>query len=173
MADEKDPRPEGTEDEEEPKPKKNKNMLLIIIIAVAVIAGGAGAFFFLTKSGGKGAATGEKEHSAEASKDAKGDEGAMVPLDPFVVNLTDQAGSRFLKVSMQLEVATPLIVEKAKGKTPQLRDAIITLLTSKSSDALISPEGKLQLKDEINILANQILGNNSVKNVYITEFVMQ
>ncbi|MBI3591994.1 MAG: flagellar basal body-associated FliL family protein, partial [Nitrospirae bacterium] len=53
------------------------------------------------------------------------------------------------------------------------RDAIITLLTSKTFDALMSPEGKLQLKDEINMTANQILGNNSVKNAYLTEFVMQ
>jgi flagellar FliL protein len=64
-------------------------------------------------------------------------------------------------------------MEKAKTKTPQIRDAIITLLTSKTSDALISPEGKLQLKDEINIRINQVLGENSVKNVYLTDFVMQ
>lgn len=176
MADDKEGKKEGAEEGEEPKPKKNKNMILIIIIAVAVIAGGTGAFFFFTKSGSKGGAQGEKGHGAEESKDSKEskkDEGVMVPLDPFVVNLSDQTGSRYLKVSLQLEVSGPLIVEKAKGRTAQLRDAIITLLTSKSSETLISPEGKLQLKDEINIMANQILGNNSVKNVYLTDFVMQ
>jgi flagellar FliL protein len=64
-------------------------------------------------------------------------------------------------------------MEKAKQKSPQLRDAIITLLTSKSSESLFPPEGKLQLKDEINARMNQVLGANTVKNVYLTDFVMQ
>lgn len=152
---------------EEPKKKKGKNMLLIIIIAAAVLAGGAGAFFFLARAGDG------KVQKKESHEEAKIEEGVMVALDPFVVNLSDNNGNRFLKVTMQLEVAGPAVMEKAKNKTPQLRDAVITLLTSRTSDSLVSPEGKLQLKDEVNIMANQILGNNSVKNVYLTDFVMQ
>ncbi|MBZ0156342.1 MAG: flagellar basal body-associated FliL family protein [Alphaproteobacteria bacterium] len=158
---------EVAEEREEPKKKKGKNMLLVIIVAVAVLAGGAGAFFFFTKSGG------EKAQKKESAEEAKKEDGVMVALDPFVVNLSDNNGNRFLKVTMQLEVAGPALMEKAKNKNPQIRDAIITLLTSKTSDLLMSPEGKLQLKDEVNIMANQILGNNSVKNVYLTDFVMQ
>ncbi|MCL4490676.1 MAG: flagellar basal body-associated FliL family protein [Nitrospirae bacterium] len=165
MAEERDEKLGGEEELQEPKKKRSKNMLLIIIIAAAVVVGGAGAFYFLTKSGG------DKSHKAKG--EAKKEDGVMFALDPFVVNLSDQSGNRFLKVSLQLELAGPAVMEGAKAKTPQIRDSIITLLTSKTSDALISPEGKLQLKDEINITANQILGNNSVKNVYLTEFVMQ
>lgn len=146
----------------EPKKKKSKNMILIIIIVVAVLAGGTGAFFFFTKSKAK-----------EKKEETKAEEGVMFALEPFVVNLSDQTGNRFLKISVQLELAGPLMMEKAKGKTPQIRDAIITLLTNKTSEALMSPEGKLQLKDEINIRGNQILGENSVKNVFLTDFVMQ
>lgn len=154
-------------DEETKKPKKKmgKGLIVIIIVVVAVLAGGGGAFFFLSKSGDK-AQKKEKE-------DVKKDESVMYALDPFVVNLSDQGATKFLKVSMQLELSNPLTLESAKGKTPQIRDAIINLLTSKTSDSLMSPEGKLQLKDEINMMANQILGNNTVKNVYLTEFVMQ
>ncbi|MGD0283094.1 MAG: flagellar basal body-associated protein FliL [Dissulfurispiraceae bacterium] len=166
MADEKD---EALEEEgEEPVAKKKKggkSLILIIVIAVAVLAGGGGAFFFLTKSGG-----GEKSQKKE---DLKKEESSMFSLEPFVVNLSDQTSNKFLKVSMQLELSNQSVMESAKAKTPQIRDAIINLLTSKTSDLLMSPEGKLQLKDEINMMANQILGNNTVKNVYLTEFVMQ
>ncbi|BCB96464.1 flagellar basal body-associated protein FliL [Dissulfurispira thermophila] len=165
MVDEKEEKLEGEEEGQEPKKKKGKNLVLIIIIAVAVLAGGAGAFFFFTKSGGG------KEHKTEETKAQA--EGVTFALEPFVVNLSDPTGTRFLKVSLQLELAGPAVMEKAKAKTPQIRDAIITLLTSKTSDALISPEGKLQLKDEINLRINQVLGENSVKNVYLTDFVMQ
>ena len=149
-----------------PKKKKGKGLIVIIVVVIAVLVGGGGAFFFLSKSGGDKAQKKEKE-------DMKKDEGVMFALDPFVVNLSDQGASKFLKVSLQLELSSPPILESAKAKTPQIRDAIINLLTSKTSDSLMSPEGKLQLKDEINMMANQILGNNTVKNVYVTEFVMQ
>ena len=165
MAEEKD---EALEDEEakRSKKKKGKGLIIIIIVVIAVLAGGGGAFFFLSKSGGD---KGQKK----GKEDVKKDESVMLALDPFVVNLNDPGASKFLKVSMQIELSGPAILEIAKGKTPQIRDAIINLLTSKTSDALMSPEGKLQLKDEINLMANQILGNNTVKNVYLTEFVMQ
>ncbi|MBF0505300.1 MAG: flagellar basal body-associated FliL family protein [Nitrospirae bacterium] len=147
------------------KKKRGKGLILIIVVAVAVLLGGGGAFFFLTKSGGD---KGPKKGEATAKEEA-----AMFSLDPFVVNLSDQGANKFLKVSMQLELSSQAAMESAKTKTPQLRDAVINLLTSKTSDTLMSPEGKLQLKDEINMMANQILGNNTVKNVYLTEFVMQ
>ncbi len=153
------------EEIEKPKKKKGKGLILIIVIAVAVLLGGGGAFFFLTKSGGE---KGPKKGESSAKE-----ESAMFSLDPFVVNLGDQGANKFLKVSMQLELSSQAAMESAKAKTPQLRDAVINLLTSKTSDTLMSPEGKLQLKDEINMMANQILGNNTVKNVYLTEFVMQ
>lgn len=163
MADEKDEKAEG-EDEAKPK-KKSKKLLLIIIIAVAVIAGGGGAFFFLTKSGG--------EKKTEHKEEKKAEDGIVFALEPFVVNLSDATGVRFLKVTMQIELSKPEFEAKAKAKVPQIRDAVITLLTSKSSDMLVSPEGKLQLKDEINIRLNQVLGEGAVKNVFLTDFIMQ
>ena len=157
---------EGEEIEKQKKKKKGgKSFVLVIVIAVAVLAGGGGAFFFLTKAGG--------EKGAKKEEQQKKEESSMFSLEPFVVNLSDQANNKFLKVSMQLELSGQALQETAKSKTPQIRDAIINLLTSKTSESLMSPEGKLQLKDEINMQVNQILGNNSVKNVYLTEFVMQ
>jgi flagellar FliL protein len=94
-------------------------------------------------------------------------------FEPFVVNLMDSGGSKYLKVSIQLELSNAKLMEKAKNKTPQLRDAIITLITNKTSEDLITAEGKIILKDEIKQRANQILGEGTVLNVYLTDFVMQ
>ncbi len=148
-----------------PKKKKGKGPLIIIAIVLAVLLGVGGAFLFFTRTGSgkapqKGVVT-AKEQSV------------MFSLDPFVVNLGDQGATKFLKVSMQLELSSQGALEMAKAKIPQIRDAIINILTGKTSDDLMQPEGKLELKDEINLAANQILGNNAVKNVYFTDFVMQ
>ncbi len=143
--------------------KKGKLPLIIIIAAVILIATAAGAYFFLL---GKGT-----QHTKSST--AKESKGVNFSLEPFVVNLMDQGGTKYLKVTIQLELSDVKLTEQAKNKTPQIRDAIITLLTNKTSDELITPEGKLILKDEIKQRVSQILGENTVTNVYLTDFVMQ
>jgi flagellar protein FliL len=152
--------------EEAPPPKKKSKLIMIIVIAVAVVTLAVVGFLVVPKLMGGGG-------DADKKGAVKGEDGVMFLLEPFVVNLNDPGGPKFLKVSIQLELANAPMVERAKAKTPQIRDAVITLLTSKSSESLFPPEGKLQLKDEINARMNQILGAGSVKNVYLTDFVMQ
>lgn len=157
MAEEKD---EKTA--EEPKKKKGKLILLIGMVVVALLAGGAGAYFYFSKSSPK-----------DKKEESKKEEGVMFPLEPFVVNLGDQGSMRFLKLTIQIELSKQEMADKAKIRAPQMRDSIITLLTSKTVDSIITPEGKLQLKDEISLRLNQILGEGSVRNVFMTDFVMQ
>ncbi len=154
-------------DEKAEKPKKKTKLPLLIIIAVVVlIVGAGGAYFFMT---GKGT----EQAKSTAQKDSKDVQGVNFSLEPFVVNLMDQGGTKYLKISIQLELSDAKLTEQAKNKTPQIRDAIITLLTNKTSDELITPEGKLLLKDEIKQRVSQILGEGNVINVYLTDFVMQ
>ncbi|HAK89557.1 MAG TPA: hypothetical protein DCP24_10965 [Nitrospiraceae bacterium] len=54
-----------------------------------------------------------------------------------------------------------------------MRDAIVIVLSNKTPEELMTEEGKLQCKDEIILTANRILGDNTVKNLYFTDFVMQ
>jgi flagellar FliL protein len=161
---EKDADIEKAPAEEGGSPKKKKKLLMIIVIAVAAVTLAVVGFLVVPKFMGGG---------ADKKADAKGVDGVMFSLEPFVVNLSDPGGPKFLKVSIQLELANAPLVDRAKAKAPQIRDSIITLLTSKSSESLFPPEGKLQLKDEINARMNQILGAGNVKNVYLTDFVMQ
>ncbi len=144
--------------------KSNKSLFIIIGIIVIALAGGVTAYMLLFS--GKGAATEAKHH--DEKKETKT---ALVALDSFVLNLAEQG--RFLKVTMQFELNDaadqPLVTEKI----PQLRDAIITLVSSKSAEAVSSPEGKLQLKDELLLRADQSVGKDIFKNLYFTEFVMQ
>lgn len=162
MAEEKDA---GQAEEAKPEKgkKSSKALFLVIGIIVVALAGGVGAFMLF--SGGK------KEKAEVKHEEKKDVKTALVPLDAFVLNLAEQG--RFLKVTMQFELADDAALPMVNEKVPQLRDAIITLVSSKSSDAVSSPEGKLQLKDELLIRANQSVGKDVFKNLYFTEFVMQ
>jgi flagellar basal body-associated protein FliL len=108
-------------------------------------------------------------YGSEAQK--KNSETPILQLEPFITNIGDR--NRFLKLSISVELSSPDMAEKAKAKTGAIRDAIIMLITTKTSDAISSSEGKQQLKDEILMRLNQILGEGNVKNIYFTDFVMQ
>jgi len=149
-------------EEEGGKPKKsNKGLFIVIGIIVIALAGGLGGYMLLF--GGK--------ETAETAKKKEPVKTALVGLDSFVLNLAEQG--RFLKITMQLEIIDAENGALVEDRIPQLRDAIITLLSSKSAESVSSPEGKLQLKDELLLRTNQAIGKNIVKNLYFTEFVMQ
>lgn len=156
--------------EEKPKPAagggKSKKLIIIITVAVLVLGGGGFAGYSLMKGKAK---DGEKgEHAEKEKKDSKS---VLIALDPFVVNLSEQG--RYLKVTMQFELEDAKDQEMVTEKVPSLRDAVITLLSSKSSESVSGPEGKSQLKDDIILRANKAIGKDAVKTLYFTEFVMQ
>ncbi len=146
--------------------KKSGKKKLIIIVIVALLIFGSGGFlgytiFFSDQS------KGGSNQKAEKSKTKS----AMMALDPFILNLAEHG--RFLKLTIHLELSDAADQPLATEKIPQLRDAIITLVSSKSAESLSSPEGKFLLKDEILLRANQAIGKEIFKNLYFTEFVMQ
>jgi flagellar protein FliL len=162
MANEKQ---EGNPQEVKQKEPKKKGKLLLFIAGALVLIVGAGITSYLFLFSGKSKAEGSHK------EEKKNEKISLFALDPFVLNLAEQG--RFLKVTMQFELLNPSHEQMLTERVPHLRDAIITLLSSKSSDTLSSPEGKFQLKDELLLRANQAAGKNVFKNLYFTEFVMQ
>jgi len=167
----KDVKDEEENDENaEPQPeKKGSKLKLIIIIAVVVVllAGGGGAayyFFFKAK-----ATTGEKKPGAQEKPQVA----VFWPMDPFIVNLIDNEGERYLKVVMQLELSDKMASDEVKLLSPKLRDTILDLLSSKTYKEMIDPLGKQRLRDEIAMRMNMNLKTGKVSKVYFTEFVIQ
>jgi flagellar FliL protein len=149
---------------QEEKPKKSKKKLIIIIAGALLVFSISGFFAYtmlLSKKGG----------AEEETNKKKEEKALLVALDPFVLNLAEQG--RFLKVTIHFELTDPSSQQVVENNIPQIKDAIIILLSSKSIESIASPEGKLQLKDELLLRANQTIGKDVIKNLYFTEFVMQ
>ena len=92
--------------------------------------------------------------------------------NPFIVNLFDERGVRYLKVRLDIEVWDSTEEEMAK-KNPKIRDSLIVLLSSKKYEEIGSLEGKARLREEILFRLNRILGEGKAKEVYFTDFVVQ
>jgi len=168
------------EDKKEEKGSR-KRLIILFVGLMALVVIGAGGFLLRNNLIGLNKATADTEQHEQLAE-AKGHEGReaarphdigeIFELEPFIVNLQDNTGSRYLKVSIHLEL-DPMTLEEAKLRTAQIRDAIIILLSSKSYADVGTVQGKYQLRDEIMARVNHILTGGKVRNVYFTEFVIQ
>ena len=186
---------------EAPEGKKKSGILkYVILLVLLLVLGGGGYFAYLKFFAAKPAATTEapaaeqaakpeepkpEEHAkpaeakpAEGHGEAKGGHGGKdkapsnsVALPAFVVNLADPSARRYLKLVLDVEmVGNPELLEANAAK---IRDALIMLLSSKTSQDLSTLEGKILLRKEIVDRLNQAIGQPKVARVYFTDFVIQ
>jgi flagellar FliL protein len=154
------------------KSQKKKGPLLVIIGLLVVVIAGGGFFAYKKFLVPHPAVTAGGEEQAKPEAVEK--EGEMFPLDPFVVNLADPKGKRYLKVKITLELdASPNAKAKADKLVPKMQDMVIMMLTSLSFEEVMAPEGKIRIKEELLERFNQILRPDRVKNLFFTDFVIQ
>ena len=151
-----------------PAPAKAKGkspVMLIVVVALVVASGaGAGAFWYARRSAPPAA---KAEHTSDRG---------VVTFEPFVVNLADPGGSRFLRISMQLLVKDAEEAESIQKKPALLmgtRSAILEVLTTQTSDRLVTAAGKTELKKAIAEHAGHVLEETKVIDVLFSDFVVQ
>jgi flagellar FliL protein len=103
---------------------------------------------------------------------------AVLHLEAFVVNLADPEDNRFLRIGIDLGLENPLSAKEGKGgegevPTARIRDCILAVLSTWHSDALLAPEGKQKLKDELVRALRARAPELGVKEVYFTDFLVQ
>jgi flagellar FliL protein len=162
----------------------NKVLLILMgLVLVLVLGMGGGMFMIWSKLSAVSPKAVVPETGAEVAPDkAKPEEiGAVVSMDTFIVNLADPGGNRYLRVTMDLELAGKP-ADKSAGKTagdelakrmPQIRDAILMILSTKRYVDISTPEGKTALREEILSAANGLLASSQISRIYFKEFVIQ
>jgi flagellar protein FliL len=168
-------------------------MKMVIMIGVTALVLGLGGAFALFKlmAGGHGgeeaktetaAAKGDSHgeaNSKSAVDEAKpgatkaGGPGVMFDVEPFIVNLADVQETRYLKITVKLELETQEASVELTSRMPQIRDTVLVLLSSKDSASIRTSQGKFQLRDEITQRINSFLSKPSVRTVYFIDFVVQ
>ncbi len=164
-------------------------LLLVIVVAVLIsVLVLAGAIYFLAKSGRLGAVTAASLSVPGVSKAetvAEPPTHAMV-LEPMVVNLADEGGKTYLRLGLTLRVMDPAVKkgEKAKEEQPKepkeisdadaaVRDMALEVLGRQTTEKLLAPDGKEQLKKELKAEITRQYPELRVKEVFFTEFLVQ
>ena len=143
-----------------------RRWILTGIGAVVVLAGCA-AYLAMPHFPGNGTA------GANGRRPAGERVKATLLLDPFLVNLADSGDSRFVKGTFQLGLAKKMGDEdEAAIAVAAMRDSIISLLSSKTSDQILTIQGKEKLREEIRQRVNAV-SRTKILEVYIVDFVVQ
>lgn len=184
------PDKEKAEQENAPVEKKSSNMLMIIIIVVLILIILIGAVVGILLMGGDEPAAQEsapqikeKTVAKPASRSTNPDDedntralsdiGILYPLDTFTVNLKSDAGRRYLKVTLSLELEGKELSLELDAKSPVLRDRIIRILTSKTLEEISSKKGKQKIENQIMDTLNAMISDGKINGIYFTEFVIQ
>lgn len=142
-------------------------MLFVALGLVLGLGGGGGAYWFYFM---RGPAT---------PKAAPPPKTSVMPMDPFVVNLADEGGGRFLRVTLSLVVEGEKESKEGKESSEEavvnarLRSAILERLAQQTADHLVTPEGKAALKKTIAEQVAHAAHELKVTDVLFSEFVVQ
>jgi len=146
-----------------------KKTLLMIGAAVLAVAGGG--YYWQAKSSAAAAEAREAETKPVSPK-----ERGLVSFEPFVANLADPGGKRFVRATVQLVVGDAHMATEMT-ETPvlsmQARAIILELLATQTADALVTPEGKVALRQAIAERIAEALHEVEVVDVLFSDFVVQ
>src|SRR6266436_2153305 len=127
---------------------------------------------------GHGNSTPTKAQSGHGGEAGKGpgsgsSNPALVPLAPFLVNLSGDQGQRYLRLVAQVEVRGDLAKDEFEKHLPEVRDRLLFLLTSKTFADISSIQGKYDLQADITKNINEMLDGPFIRKTYFTEFIVQ
>ncbi|MBU3190575.1 flagellar basal body-associated FliL family protein [Clostridium bowmanii] len=150
---------------EKTKGGKGSKIVIILLLVLIVVGGAAfgGMYFFGKKAAGTTATSTKAVESNEVT----------YSLDEFLVNLTDEDGRRYLKVTVFIgyEENADLTAE-LDTKKPIIRDAVIaTLRAKKTTD--FSGTGIDVIKNELISKVNPTLTKGKISHIYFNEILVQ
>lgn len=170
--------------------KKSKNLLIIVIVAVIaliIVAAAVVAVILMNdeeppantvqqstpQTEQRASSNRSREDSDDMGSRKLSEIGILYPLDTFTVNLKSDAGRRYLKATISLELNGKELSMELDNKSPVIRDRIIRILTSKTLEEISSKKGKQKVSEQIVDTLNSMITDGSVKGIYFTEFVIQ
>ncbi len=163
-----------TESEVSPASISKKQLILLagsLFIALSGVS--SVVFYFLFSGDGKkeSATAPDRVQVLEIEDPDEILSGAVLSLEPFIINLKGNSGILHLVVSLEFyDFNLPSDIE---ARTPALRDYIITKASDRyARDLLVNGSEKLKevLLEEIN---ERVSGDNPITNVYIEHLLIR
>jgi len=99
--------------------------------------------------------------------------GAIMTISDLIVNPAGSGGTRYLSVSMGIEVKDEVALKEVQLREPVIRDALINILSGETVEQLSAPEEKNLLRNKIALELNGLMKSIEIRNVYFINYVLQ
>ena len=157
-------------------------VLLSTVVTLGAVGGG---IFWLLKSGKLGgAATSAAAASPSPTVIVAPAASHVLALEPMIVNLADPGGRSYLRAGVSLRIRDE---EEPKGKKEEekkdpkavdgtavaLRDTTLSVLSSQTSEELLAPDSRENLKKKLDEQYKLRNTDTHVLEIYFTEFLVQ
>lgn len=156
---------------------------LIVILILVVIGGG----YLLYSNGAFGSNNNQVAQNGTAQQEepqARTGDYFKVDINDMVLNITNAKGrEKLMKLSFSIKSTDEMIEQLVEDNKAEIIDVVISQISARNSEELLTVGGKELLKEEliqeINAVLNQAIGENtdyqkdSVKNIYFTAFVIK
>jgi flagellar protein FliL len=151
----------------EATPKKRSKKPLLMGLVLALVLGGGG--FYATFSGfifGSG-----KDHADETHGPGPLLGIAFVPLETIVISLGPDSGSEHLRFTAQLEVVDTAAAD-VTTLTPRILDVVNSYLRAIDTASIEDPHAMARLRAQMLRRIQVVTGEGRVRDLLITEFVL-
>lgn len=142
--------------------KSKKRLLIILAVVLALLAAGGGTVAWFMYQRANAALEDDADAHAHKAKAKSKAELAAPPtylaLENMVVNLADPGGDRFAQIGITLELSDAKASDEIKQYLPTIRNAILLLISQRSSEDLLRREGKEALAEDIRREVSRPLG---------------
>ncbi|AXH13352.1 flagellar basal body-associated FliL family protein [Halarcobacter bivalviorum] len=171
------------ENNEVKKPGGGKGLMVVLIalVVILLLAVGVGGYLIFSS----GVLNGQQSQQ-QVQKEESGNTNATykAAINDLVLNITNAKGrEKLMKLSFHLKSTEPSIESIVEEYKPEIVDAVIAQISSRSSEELLTVGGKALLKEElledINNIINEVTSSNddikrnSVQNILFTTFVIK
>ena len=155
------------------KPKKRSPLLIYVAIAVAMAAGGYFVGTKLLHPSEETAAESTTEEKTAKKQKHSNEPTEMFMMEDIIVNPSGTGGTRFLSVAIGFEIGSRETVQLFEKREPVIKDALITILGSKTIEQLSDPKEKEITRYQIKKRVQQLLHVDDLAAVYFTDFILQ
>lgn len=156
-------------------------IVLVVLVVLLLVAVGVGGYMLYSS----GVLSGQQNNQEQVQDSQKANPGEMfkASINDLVLNITNAKGrEKLMKLSFSVKSTEPTIESIVEEYKPEIVDAVIAQVSSRSSEELLTVGGKALLKeellDEINSILNEVTSNSDiqkdcVKQILFTSFVIK
>jgi flagellar FliL protein len=171
--------------------KSRSKLLILAVVGGVLLAGGGGAGAWMLGLFGGSPAPATAAADAEAAHGdgspgatpaaSAGDGGGEAASEPIFVDLphllvnlvSDTGGTRFLKLSLAVEVADRKTADRIDKLAPRIVDSFQLYLRTLTPDELRGPGSMFRLKEDLHVRIHRAIAPAEVRDVLFKEMLVQ